>query len=130
MRDGFSNWNKPDRLSFHVGELNSSHNNAVKKCDDLMNQGQSIVHAMYKKTNAMKNEYRIRLNASIDVSRYLLRQGLAFRAHREGEESSNKGNFLELLKYTADHNDVIKKLFWRMLHKITRWFLQRFKRIL
>ena len=110
VKDGFSSWNKPDRLSFHVGDFNSSHNNVVKKCDDLMNQGQSIVHALYKKTNAMKNEYRIRLNASIDVSRYLLRQGLAFRGHREGEGSSNKGNFLELLKYTADHNDVIRKV--------------------
>ncbi|RIA04130.1 hypothetical protein BRARA_K01668 [Brassica rapa] len=79
VKDRFSSWNKPDRLSFHVGDFNSSHNNAVKKCDDLMNQGQSIVHALYKKTTAMKNEYRIRLNASIDVSRYLLRQGLAFR---------------------------------------------------
>uniref|UniRef100_A0A0D2ZSH1 DUF4371 domain-containing protein n=1 Tax=Brassica oleracea var. oleracea TaxID=109376 RepID=A0A0D2ZSH1_BRAOL len=110
VRDVFSNWHKPDRLSFHVGELFSSHNNDVKKCDDLMNQGQSIVHAMYKKTNAMKNEYRIRLNASVDISRYLLRQGLAFRGHREGEYSSNKGNFLELMKYTTDHNDVIRKV--------------------
>ncbi|CAH9107154.1 unnamed protein product, partial [Cuscuta europaea] len=34
----------------------------------------------------VKNEYRIRLNASIDVSRFLLRQGLPYRGHDESEE--------------------------------------------
>ncbi|KAG7559333.1 hypothetical protein ISN45_Aa05g009300, partial [Arabidopsis thaliana x Arabidopsis arenosa] len=38
-------------------------------------------------------------------------QGLPFRRHDETEESVNKGNFLELLKYTADQNEV------RQLHK-------------
>jgi len=41
----------------------------------------------------VKNDYRIRLNASIDVSRHLLHQGLPFRGHDESEESTNKGNF-------------------------------------
>uniref|UniRef100_A0A0D3CXY0 DUF4371 domain-containing protein n=1 Tax=Brassica oleracea var. oleracea TaxID=109376 RepID=A0A0D3CXY0_BRAOL len=112
MRDGLSNWNKPDRLSFHVGELNSSHNNAVKKCDDLMNQGQSIVHAMYKKTTAMKNEHRIRLNASVDVSRYLLRQGLAFEVILENAPGNNKMVSTEIQKdiVNAFAEEVVKSV--------------------
>ncbi|XP_028054201.1 uncharacterized protein LOC114258446 [Camellia sinensis] len=38
----------------------------------------------------------------------LLKQGLAFRWHDESENSSNQGNFLELLKFLADHNEDVK----------------------
>ena len=65
-----------------------------------MNQHQSIVHALFKQDDKVKNEYRIRLNDSIDASRFLLRQGLPFRGHGEKEDYANKGNFLQLLKYT------------------------------
>lgn len=61
----------------------------------------------------MKNEYRIRLNASIDVSRFLLHQGLPFRGHDESEESDNKGNFLEMIKYTAAQNETVCKVVLR-----------------
>ncbi|ESR42279.1 hypothetical protein CICLE_v10013469mg [Citrus x clementina] len=44
----------------------------------------------------------------VDSVRFLLRQGLVFRGHDESEESSNRGNFLELLKFLADHNEDIK----------------------
>ncbi|RID75656.1 hypothetical protein BRARA_B02690 [Brassica rapa] len=92
--EGFSSWNKFSRLAEHVGKVNSFHNNAVMRDkDDITN-----------------NEYRIRLNASIDVSRYLLRQGLSFRGHDESETSANKGNFMELLKYTAEQNEAVIKV--------------------
>ncbi|AEE77673.1 General transcription factor 2-related zinc finger protein [Arabidopsis thaliana] len=38
----------------------------------------------------------------------LTKQGLAFRGHYKSENSANKGNFVELLKYTADQNEVVK----------------------
>ena len=65
---------------------------------------------MHKQDDITNNEYRIRLNASIDVSRYLLRQGLSFRGHDESETSANKGNFMELLKYTAEQNEAVIKV--------------------
>ena len=107
--DGFSSWNKFKKLSEHVGGVNSFHNNAVMKCENLMRQGQSIKDALHKQGDIMKNEYRIRLNASIDVPRFLLRQELPFRGHEEKEETANNGNFFELLKYTAEQNDVVSK---------------------
>ncbi|EOA31908.1 hypothetical protein CARUB_v10015137mg [Capsella rubella] len=92
---GFCRCNSLKSFSEHVGGVDSFHNKAVMKCENLMKQGQ--------------NEYRIRLNASVDVSRYLLQQGLAFRGHDESEKSANRGNFVELLKYTANQNEVVSK---------------------
>ncbi|XP_022899203.1 uncharacterized protein LOC111412495 [Olea europaea var. sylvestris] len=55
-----------------------------------------------------KDEYRVRLNASIDCVRLLLQQGLSFRGNDESEDSRNHGNFLELLKWLCDHNNETK----------------------
>ena len=107
---GFDTWKNPKRLGEHVGLVNSFHNNALKMADNLMNPNQSIVQAFYKQNDAAKNEYKIRLNASIDACRYLLRQGLPFRGHDESTESANKGNFVELVKYTADQNEIVSKV--------------------
>ena len=111
VKEGFNNWKKPERLLTHMGKPPSScHIIAAQKCEDLMNQHQSIVHALFKQDDKAKNEYRIRVNASIDASRFLLRQGLPFRGHGEKEADANKGNFLELLKYTGKHNEAISKV--------------------
>uniref|UniRef100_A0A0D3ECA3 TTF-type domain-containing protein n=1 Tax=Brassica oleracea var. oleracea TaxID=109376 RepID=A0A0D3ECA3_BRAOL len=111
VKEGFSSWNKPDRLLTHMGKPpNSTHIIAAQMCEDLMNQNQSIVHALFKQDDKVKSEYRIRLNASINASRFLLRQGLPFRGHTEKEEAVNKGNFLELVKYTGEQNDAISKV--------------------
>lgn len=50
--------------------MNSFHNSALKMTDFLMKPGQSIVYDFYKQNDSVKNEYKIRLNASIDASRY------------------------------------------------------------
>ncbi|KAL9666885.1 hypothetical protein QQ045_001229 [Rhodiola kirilowii] len=108
--EGFSSWNKPERLASHVGNINSFHYRSIKRGDDLMRQAQSIAVALTKQSEITKNEHRIRLNASIDVSRLLLNQGLPFRGHDECEESNNQGNFMELIKYTASLNQSINNV--------------------
>jgi hypothetical protein len=42
------------------------------------------------------------------LDRFLLRQGLAFRGHNETENSSNQGNFPELLQFLVYHNEEIR----------------------
>ena len=111
--DDFSSWNKAKNISENVGAVNSFHNNAAMKCENLMKQGQSIKHSLHKQDDIMKNKYRIRLNASIDASRFLLRQGLPFRGHEEKEETGNNGNFVELLKYTVEQNEDVSKVVLR-----------------
>ncbi|KAK1351456.1 zinc finger MYM-type protein 1-like [Heracleum sosnowskyi] len=108
--DGFCGWNKTERLGSHVGEVNSFHHKALKKCDDLLRQKQSIPVAFHKQSDIVKNEHRIRLNASIDVSRFLLNSALPFRGHDESEKSLHRGNFLEMIKYTQNQNEMIRKV--------------------
>ncbi|XP_039133325.1 zinc finger MYM-type protein 1-like [Dioscorea cayenensis subsp. rotundata] len=55
----------------------------------------------------MEVEYRTRLTAVLDVTRFLLKQGLAFRGHDESSSSLNKGNFLELLEWYSLRNDKV-----------------------
>ncbi|XP_039142002.1 LOW QUALITY PROTEIN: zinc finger MYM-type protein 1-like [Dioscorea cayenensis subsp. rotundata] len=108
--EGFTNWNKKDRLKTHIGGLNSAHNQAYRKCQDLMNQNQNIQSILIKQGDQARSEYRTRLTASVDCLRFLLRQGLPFRGHDESEESNNQGNFLELLHFLAKHNEAINSV--------------------
>ncbi|KAG5608854.1 hypothetical protein H5410_020135 [Solanum commersonii] len=75
---GFRSWHKKKRLDTHIGKSNIVHNQAKKKCEDLMRQEQSIQAAFVKLSNQTKLEHKIRLKASIEVARLLLNQGLAF----------------------------------------------------
>ncbi|XP_060963104.1 uncharacterized protein LOC115704165 [Cannabis sativa] len=73
-----------------------------------MNEKQQIQHIFSKKNNNDRNSYYVRLTVSVDSIRFLLRQGLAFRGHDESQNSTNQGNFLELLTFLADHNEEIR----------------------
>ncbi|XP_049365484.1 uncharacterized protein LOC125830333 [Solanum verrucosum] len=73
-----------------------------------MREQQSIQAAFYKLDDKSKHEYRVWLNASIDVVRLLLNQGFAFRGHDESESSLNKGNVLEVISWLAGRCDAIK----------------------
>ncbi|XP_073021703.1 uncharacterized protein [Primulina eburnea] len=61
----------------------------------------------------MRKDYCISLNASIDCTRVLFRQGHSFRGHGKTESSHNPGNFLIQLEFLGAHNkeinDVILK---------------------
>ncbi|KAL5563579.1 hypothetical protein UlMin_033326 [Ulmus minor] len=87
---GFSNFKKQDRLQIHIGGLTSAHNQAWKKCQALKNQNQHI-QSFYLKQSEQDRR-------------------LAFRGDDKFEMSSNRGNFLELLQYTADQNHVVKAI--------------------
>jgi hypothetical protein len=110
VTDGFNNWAKKERLSLHVGEVNNIHNQAQRKCEALVQQKQSIAVAFHKQTEKEKIEYRMRLNASIDVCRLLLKFGLPFRGHDESETSLNQGLFLGHLEFLGDQNEMARKV--------------------
>ncbi|XP_022865451.1 zinc finger MYM-type protein 1-like [Olea europaea var. sylvestris] len=108
VNGGFSNWKRKEIIRKHVGASNSAHNHARVLYESFKNQEQSIQSCLFKQSLQTRTEYRIRLNASIDCVRFLLRQGLAFRGHDESDDSNNQGNFLELLHWLCDHNTEIK----------------------
>ncbi len=98
---GFNNWKK-GVLSFreHAGKVGGAHNDARLRLEDFKNQKQSIVHVFTSSKLEARNDYRIRLTASLHVVRFLLMQGLSFRGHDErkdkkGEKEGKGGNFQE-----------------------------------
>ncbi|CAL2239627.1 unnamed protein product [Prunus armeniaca] len=106
---GFKNWRKgPENFRDHVGQVGSLHNKATQHCTDLMNQKQHVETIVIKQTYQARVNYRILLTAALDCTRYLLRQGLPFRGHDESETSSNKGNYVELLQFLADHDEKVR----------------------
>ncbi|KAL4614323.1 hypothetical protein ACB092_07G045800 [Castanea dentata] len=110
VTNGFKLWNQLVKLESYVGGVNSAHNQAVKKSEDLLKKKQHIQSVLIKQSNQDKAEYRVQLNAIVDCIRFLLCQGLAFRGHDESQGSSDKGNFLELLQFLGDHNESINEV--------------------
>lgn len=85
--------------------LDSGHNNCVSHCDAFKNQKQSVANKLACATEESKELYKIRLTSSLECSRYLIAQGLAFRGHNESSTSLNKGNFLEMIDWYKDSNE-------------------------
>ncbi|KAH0683830.1 hypothetical protein KY289_021582 [Solanum tuberosum] len=104
-RDGFRCWNKAlERFKKHVGKVNNIHHKCFNRMQDLKNQRQSIQSSFDKQSEKARSDYRMRLNALIDVARFLLTSGFPFRGHDESEGSEYKGAFLELLKWYGDRS--------------------------
>ncbi|KAH9793908.1 TTF-type domain-containing protein [Citrus sinensis] len=89
--EGFRNWKKKEMLRQHVGAVNSAHNIARRRCESLMNQKAHVATFFFNHSKKIKRE-----------------QGLAFLGNNESQSSNNRGNFLELLQFLADHNEEIK----------------------
>ena len=98
------------KLDSHVGRVNSAHNQAVKKSEDLLKEKQHIESVLVKQSNKDKLEYRVQLNVIVDYIIFLLCRGLAFHGHDESQDSSDKGNFLEILQFLGDHNKSINEM--------------------
>ena len=98
------------KLDSHVGRVNSAHNQAVKKSEDLLKEKQHIQSVLVKQSNKDKRDYQIQSNAIVDCIRFLLCRGLAFRSHDESQGSSDRGNFLELVQFLGDHNESINEV--------------------
>ncbi|XP_059298061.1 uncharacterized protein LOC132050704 [Lycium ferocissimum] len=124
---GFTSWNKKKSFNEHIGGPNSVHNQSRRNDEDLMRQKQSIQTVLAKQSDQQKLEYRTRLEAAIDVIRYLLNQGLSFRGHREDESSFNKGNYIELLKWYTKRCDNIADAFKKAPknNQLTSPYIQR-----
>ncbi|KAH7668896.1 Ribonuclease H-like protein, partial [Dioscorea alata] len=105
---GFNNWKKAlEKFVEHVDAVNSVHNDARIQFQSFQNQRRSMSHQLVAHSHEMEVEYCTRLTTILDVSRFLLKQGLAFRGHDESSSLLNKGNFLELLEWYSLWNDQV-----------------------
>ncbi|XP_060169943.1 uncharacterized protein LOC132600652 isoform X2 [Lycium barbarum] len=55
----------------------------------------------------VKHEDRVRLAASVDVVRLLIKQGMSFWGYDESESSHDRGNFLEILSWYAKRSEDV-----------------------
>ncbi|XP_050115692.1 uncharacterized protein LOC126593642 [Malus sylvestris] len=110
-RVGFKKWkNARECFDKHVGPIGSFHNKAREAASYLMNQKTHIEVVVIKQLENECMKYRLCLNASIHCTKFLLQQGLPFRGHDESDTSNNRGNYLELLQFLADHDEKIKEV--------------------
>ncbi|KAF5450063.1 hypothetical protein F2P56_030442, partial [Juglans regia] len=113
---GFDNWKKMNDgmncpLIGHVGkDPNSPHKNAVKCCEDLMNQSRHIDKLVEKQVSQDMENNQLQLKTSIESVRWLTFQACAFRGHDESSDSKNQGNFIELIKLLASYNDQVNEV--------------------
>ncbi|XP_050141168.1 uncharacterized protein LOC126617173 [Malus sylvestris] len=75
-----------------------------------MTQKQHIETFVIKQTDEARINYYTLLRGALDCTRWLLQQGLPFCGHDESFKSSNRGNYLELMQFLADHNDKVRKV--------------------
>ncbi|XP_042051650.1 zinc finger MYM-type protein 1-like [Salvia splendens] len=107
---GCSNWkNALERFNYLVRGVNSCHNNTRIQFKAFQDQRNSVASILRSNTREMEVAYRIRLTVSLNMTRFLLKQGLSFRGHDESSSSSNRGNFLELLQWFSELNDDVSK---------------------
>ena len=61
----------------------------------------------------LKSQEIHRLASTLRCSRYLLKQGMAFRGNGESSASLNKGNLLELIDFLKDNNEEVRDAYGR-----------------
>ncbi|KAH9742750.1 TTF-type domain-containing protein [Citrus sinensis] len=81
--------------------------------ESVSNQNNILQLFFERQSKKTQSEYETLLNVVVDCNRFLLNQGLAFYGHDKSDASSNKGNFLELLHFLADHNEDINLVTFR-----------------
>ncbi|XP_042413020.1 zinc finger MYM-type protein 1-like [Zingiber officinale] len=107
-----TNWRKAmEVFNTHVGGVASAHNDARTQLEAFKNQRQSVSHLLQAQGREMEVAYRTRLTATLDVTRFLLKQGLPFRGHDESLNSSNKvkEQMGVVLRYVNKHGCVIER---------------------
>jgi hypothetical protein len=102
VKDGYRDWKRPEAFKKHVGGVSSIHNEAQEKYNLFIAPNTKIDNVIVKVSKMDLLLYKTRLTHSLRCLRFLLNQGLAFRGHDESEESSERGNFIELLKWLAE----------------------------
>ncbi|KAL4718380.1 hypothetical protein ACJJTC_009057 [Scirpophaga incertulas] len=69
----------------------------------------TIDDAALQLMNTEKQKWKNLLSRLLDITLFLAKQNLAFRGHDETKGSSNKGNFLELVKLLSKYDAVLKE---------------------
>ncbi|XP_066311672.1 uncharacterized protein [Miscanthus floridulus] len=86
-----------------------AHKAAQERYIGFINSKVAIDYHIDKWSEEELRLYKKRLTYSLRCIKFLLHQGLVFHGHDESEESSNRGNFIELLKFLAGNSEEVNK---------------------
>ena len=116
IEDGFRTWRKASgetgtftkhlRSRMHIlsTERYANYRTSVPVNEQLGDQ----MKAEKSRKEKERAENREVVTIIMDCLLFLARQGLAFRGHSESSESSNRGNFIELVHFLSTYNPQLK----------------------
>ncbi|KAL5794981.1 hypothetical protein ACOSP7_003575 [Xanthoceras sorbifolium] len=110
--DGFHSWKRikcGTKCPFvqHEGVHNSQHSFAIQNWYTLKDSSRHIDKVMNTVSQQEILQNRLRLKTSLETVKWLAMQGCAFRGNDESINSTNRGNFIEMLKYAGRVNEEI-----------------------
>ncbi|KAL5769062.1 hypothetical protein ACOSQ2_015845 [Xanthoceras sorbifolium] len=112
--EGFNNWKRVNcgdncPLKKHEGgdDHRSLHNTAIQQWANLKDPYLHIDKRINKQSSQAVMQNRLLLKTSIETVKWLALQGCAFRGNDESINSTNRGNFIELIKLQARVNNEI-----------------------
>ncbi|KAH9769035.1 TTF-type domain-containing protein [Citrus sinensis] len=94
----------------HEGGPSSHHNKNMHSWGCLRNPIQHIDRLINAQTSQQLLENMLRLKTSIIPVKWLAKQACAFRGHDESINSRNRGNFIELIKHSAECSKEIAQV--------------------
>ena len=107
---GFSNWHKAvEKLRKH--SESASHKNSMELWANYMQTRVSgtVLESITTQSVIQTKENREYIESLLKVAILCAKQEIALRGHREGPESPNKGNFLEIFDLLKSENDWLDK---------------------
>ena len=113
--DGFQSWKRINcrkKCTFvhHEGKHNSQHIFAMQRWNNLKDSSRHIDKVMNTLSVQETLQNRLRLKTSLETVKWLAMQGCAFRRHDESVNSTNRGNFIEMIKLQAKVNQEIARI--------------------
>ena len=104
---GYVNWKKA-KETFRSHTNCKTHTDARLRCDNFMNQRTNVDKKLKAVSKEEDKRYDIRLTSSLDVARFVIMQGDAFRGHDESSTSLNKGTYREMIDWYKDKVETVK----------------------
>ncbi|MCH9717061.1 MAG: DUF4371 domain-containing protein [Gammaproteobacteria bacterium] len=109
---GYRNWKNATGMSGRLVKHSQSqrHINALASWSDFKRNQQSqtsVTSSLSQVRREQIQQNRHYLKTIIEVILYCAFQEISLRGHREGENSQNRGNFLELVSMISNHDSIV-----------------------
>ncbi|CAF1035837.1 unnamed protein product [Adineta ricciae] len=113
--NGFHSWKNAfsKKQGFSKHELSQSHKQAVVNFEEYVLRKKSssnVIQVLDRSRNQVIEQNRTKLKKIISLLHLCARQMIALRGHVEDASSTNRGNFIELLKWSSSTDPVVSSI--------------------